>query len=460
MNQVRRGVLEAAGALDRWLAGVTVVFVAAAIVRYLDRHGPDPVLAGAVLLAGVVIGWALGRPHRREAEVASVVIVVGLWAAVTLAAPSFAWVAVPLSFIVLRSLPLVPGGVTVLAMACVVVTAGWRLTERFDPTLVVGPLGLAGIAVAAYHALHREAEHRQSLLDDLTRAQERLAAEQRTVGALRERTRLAREIHDSVGQGLSSIVLLLDAARRGWETDPERARENVTMAEGSARHELLEVRRVIGDGRDVMIRIVLVDDHPVVRAGVRALLDGEPGFSVVGEAGDAASGVNLADTAAPDVVIVDLNLGAGADGIELTRAVRGLSPAPEVLVLTTYDTEADVVRSLDAGARGYLLKDVPADELFSAIRRTARGEPVLAARAAATLVRRSTAPEGAVTDREVDVLELLAQGSSNRDLARALFISEATVKSHLAHLYAKLGVDTRAAAVSAAIERRIIRHRD
>ncbi len=209
-----------------------------------------------------------------------------------------------------------------------------------------------------------------------------------------------------------------------------------------------------------MIRIVLVDDHPVVRAGVRALLDGEPGFSVVGEAGDAASGVNLADTAAPDVVIVDLNLGAGADGIELTRAVRGLSPAPEVLVLTTYDTEADVVRSLDAGARGYLLKDVPADELFSAIRRTARGEPVLAARAAATLVRRSTAPEGAVTDREVDVLELLAQGSSNRDLARALFISEATVKSHLAHLYAKLGVDTRAAAVSAAIERRIIRHRD
>lgn len=247
MNQVRRGVLEAAGALDRWLAGVTVVFVAAAIVRYLDRHGPDPVLAGAVLLAGVVIGWALGRPHRREAEVTSVVIVVGLWAAVTLAAPSFAWVAVPLSFIVLRSLPLVPGGVTVLAMACVVVTAGWRLTERFDPTLVVGPLGLAGIAVAAYHALQREAEHRQSLLDDLTRAQERLAAEQRTVGALRERTRLAREIHDSVGQGLSSIVLLLDAARRGWETDPERARENVTMAEGSARHELLEVRRVIGD---------------------------------------------------------------------------------------------------------------------------------------------------------------------------------------------------------------------
>ena len=208
-----------------------------------------------------------------------------------------------------------------------------------------------------------------------------------------------------------------------------------------------------------MIRIVLVDDHPVVRAGVRALLDGEPGLSVVGEAGDASSAVRLIDTAAPDVVVVDLNLGAGDDGVELTRAVRARVPAPEVLILTTYDTEADVVRSLDAGARGYLLKDIPADELFSAIRRTARGEPVLAAQAAATLVRRSTAPEGAVTEREVEVLELLARGSSNRDLARALFISEATVKSHLAHLYTKLGVDSRAAAVSVAIERRIIRHR-
>lgn len=247
MDQVRRGVLGAVGGLDRWLAGVTAVFVLAATVRYIDRHDPGPVLAAAVVLTIAVVWWAARHPRRPAVDAAFAMVVVALWAGLTFAAPSFAWVAVPLAFIVLRSLPQPSGGAVVLAMALVVVIAGSRLSDRFDPTLIVGPLGLAGIAVAAYHGLQRESERRQSLLDELTAAQELLVAEQRTVGALRERTRLAREIHDSVGQGLSSIVLLLDAARRSWESDPDRARENVTMAEGSARHELVEVRRVIGD---------------------------------------------------------------------------------------------------------------------------------------------------------------------------------------------------------------------
>jgi DNA-binding NarL/FixJ family response regulator len=128
-----------------------------------------------------------------------------------------------------------------------------------------------------------------------------------------------------------------------------------------------------------------------------------------------------------------------------------------VLVLTTYDTESDILRALDAGANGYLLKDAPADELFAGIRAAARGETVLASSVAALLVRRASSPGPVVTDREVEVLELLARGLGNKEMAHELFVSEATVKSHLSHIYAKLGVDTRAGAVAAAIERRIIR---
>jgi DNA-binding NarL/FixJ family response regulator len=128
-----------------------------------------------------------------------------------------------------------------------------------------------------------------------------------------------------------------------------------------------------------------------------------------------------------------------------------------VLVLTTYDTEADILRALEAGAVGYLLKDAPPDQLFAGIRATARGETVLAASVAARLVRRAASPGPVVTEREVEVLELLARGLGNREMARELLVSEATVKSHLSHIYTKLGVDTRAGAVAVAIERRIIR---
>ncbi|MGA8211127.1 MAG: response regulator transcription factor [Nocardioidaceae bacterium] len=205
------------------------------------------------------------------------------------------------------------------------------------------------------------------------------------------------------------------------------------------------------------IRIVLVDDHPVVRAGLRALLDGQDDLSVVGEAGDLVAAERVVVAERPDVVLMDLSLGDGPGGAEVTARLTALAEPPRVLVLTTYDTESDIIRALDAGAQGYLLKDAPPEELWSGVRSVARGETVLASTVAATLVRRSASPGPVVTEREVEVLELLSRGLGNKEMARALFVSEATVKSHLSHIYTKLGVDTRAGAVAAAIEQRIIR---
>jgi DNA-binding NarL/FixJ family response regulator len=207
-----------------------------------------------------------------------------------------------------------------------------------------------------------------------------------------------------------------------------------------------------------VIRIVLVDDHPVVRAGLRALVDGQDDLTVVGEADGLEQALEVVAANPPDVVLMDLSLGAGrAGGAEVTAALGALDAPPAVLVLTTYDTESDILRALEAGARGYLLKDAPPEELFRGIRATARGETVLAPSVAATLVRRTTPGASTITDREVEVLELLSRGLGNKEMARELFVSEATVKSHLSHIYTKLGVDTRAGAVAAAIERRIVR---
>ncbi|GAT74418.1 response regulator [Microbacterium hydrocarbonoxydans] len=205
------------------------------------------------------------------------------------------------------------------------------------------------------------------------------------------------------------------------------------------------------------LRLVLVDDHPVVRAGLRALIESSEDLQVVGEAGDAASAVAVVAAESPDVVLMDLSLGDGVGGIEATRRLTALDDPPAVLVLTTYDTESDILRALDAGARGYLLKDVPPEDLFAGIRAVAKGEPALAPSVTSVLMRRAASPEPRMTEREVEVLELLADGLGNRELAKTLFVSEATVKSHLSHIYGKLGVDTRAGAVAAAIEQRIIR---
>ncbi|OII67389.1 response regulator transcription factor, partial [Streptomyces sp. CC77] len=194
------------------------------------------------------------------------------------------------------------------------------------------------------------------------------------------------------------------------------------------------------------VRVLLCDDHAVVRAGLLALLASEPGLTVVGEAGGGEEAVAAAAKLRPEVVLMDLQLGPGMDGVEATRRITQASYA-RVLVLTTYDTDADITRAIDAGATGYLLKAERPEELFAAIRAAAEGRTALSAPVAGRVmnrVRGAAAP--ALTARERDILGQLARGLGNRDIARALFISEATVKTHLGRIYAKLGVETRTGA--------------
>ncbi|HEU5031809.1 MAG TPA: response regulator transcription factor [Spirillospora sp.] len=205
------------------------------------------------------------------------------------------------------------------------------------------------------------------------------------------------------------------------------------------------------------VRVTIVDDHPVVRAGLRALLGGEPDIEVVAEAADGEEAVRQAGLVSTDLVLMDLQLGEGIDGVEATRRILALPDPPRVLVLTTYDSDADIARAIDVGADGYLLKAGPPDELFRGIRTAARGETALSPRVATRLMNRVREPAPALSPREIEILELLATGMSNQRIARRLFISEATVKTHLVHIFGKLGVDTRTAAVTAAVERRLIR---
>ncbi|MFI1577859.1 response regulator [Embleya sp. NPDC055664] len=205
------------------------------------------------------------------------------------------------------------------------------------------------------------------------------------------------------------------------------------------------------------IRLVVCDDHAVVRAGLLALFAGEDGIEVIGEAADGEEAVRLAAALRPDVVLMDLQLVGGIDGVEATGRLLALPEPPHVLVLTMYDTDADVSRAIEAGAAGYLLKAGSPEDLFRAVRDAAAGRTVLAPEVAARLFSRMRKPDNTLTAREVEILQLLARGVGNAEIARRLFISQATVKTHLGHIYAKLGVDTRTAAVSVATERRLIR---
>ncbi|NEW40115.1 response regulator transcription factor [Nocardia cyriacigeorgica] len=205
------------------------------------------------------------------------------------------------------------------------------------------------------------------------------------------------------------------------------------------------------------VRLLICDDHVVVRAGLRALLDSASDIDVIGEAGSGAEVVALAGALHPDVVLMDLQLGGDFDGVEATRRIAALpEPRPHVLVLTTFDTDADITRAIAAGATGYLLKAEPPEELFAAIHTAAAGRTALSAPVASRVMARMRDPRPGLTDRESDILGQLAQGLGNREIARALHISEATVKTHLGRIYAKLGVDTRAAAVAVAKEQRLL----
>jgi len=203
------------------------------------------------------------------------------------------------------------------------------------------------------------------------------------------------------------------------------------------------------------IRLIIVDDHPVVRDGLRGMLANDPAFEVVGEAGDGAEAVDLVESLRPDVVLMDLRM-PGVGGVEAIRTLVARESPARVLVLTTYDSDTDVVPALEAGATGYLLKDTPRAELVRAIHAAARGDAVLAPSVAARLVSQLRSGHDSLSDRELEVLTLVAQGETNRGVAGRLYISEATVKTHLLHIYAKLEVSDRAAAVAAAYERGLL----
>lgn len=244
------GILAPAARLDRWLLVVLIVLLAASSARYVERHGLHA--AGVAVLTGaLVLGLAYATrpllPGRTWWPTVWVTGMVVLWGALTAAAPSFAWCAVPVAFAVLRVLPFGWAVATVVLMT-VLLTASWqRIADGFDAVQVAGPIGVALVTVLAYRALDLESRARQEVVDQLLDAQAELAEEQHRTGALAERTRLSREIHDSVGQGLSSINLLLQAAERAWDEQPAAAREHVRTAAATARDGLDEVRRVVRD---------------------------------------------------------------------------------------------------------------------------------------------------------------------------------------------------------------------
>ncbi len=204
------------------------------------------------------------------------------------------------------------------------------------------------------------------------------------------------------------------------------------------------------------IRILITDDHPVVREGPAGMLAAQPDFEVVGEAADGETAVALHQSLSPDVTLMDLRM-PGVDGVGAIEAIKARQPSAHILVLTTYDSDADILRAIEAGATGYLLKDTPREELFRAIRAAAAGESVLAPTVAARIMTQMRAPaEENLSSREIEVLQLVAKGHSNKEIGKALHISTATVKTHLIHIYNKLGVDDRTAAVTTALEKGII----
>lgn len=202
-----------------------------------------------------------------------------------------------------------------------------------------------------------------------------------------------------------------------------------------------------------MIRVMLIDDHPVVRAGLRTILDAFPDISVVAEGADGEAALS-ATREEVDVVVCDIQM-PGMDGITATRRLRA-ADGPPVLILTTYDTQADIVAAVEAGALGYLLKDAPEQALHDAVVATSAGRRTLAPEVADALAERMSRPAEALSAREIEILRALETGAGNRELAKMLFISEATVKTHLVHIFQKLGVGTRTAAITAARERRVI----
>ncbi|MFD6435653.1 response regulator [Streptomyces venezuelae] len=208
---------------------------------------------------------------------------------------------------------------------------------------------------------------------------------------------------------------------------------------------------------DIPIRLLLADDHPVVRAGLRAVLETEEGIAVTAEAATAEEAVTRAAQGDIDVVLMDLQFGKGMNGAQATAAITARPRAPRVLIVTTYDTDADTLPAIEAGATGYLLKDAPPEELAAAVRTAAAGRTTLAATVADRLMNRLRTPATTLTRRETEVLALVADGLSNQAIGARLHLTEGTVKSHLARIYAKLDVDSRTSAVATGTQLGLIR---
>jgi DNA-binding NarL/FixJ family response regulator len=205
------------------------------------------------------------------------------------------------------------------------------------------------------------------------------------------------------------------------------------------------------------VKVLICDDHPVVRSGLRGMINSQPDLEVVAEAAEGSEAVALTDRFGPDVVLMDLRM-PGMDGVTATAGIKAGHPDTNVLILTTYNTDADILRALEKGATGFLLKDEREDRIFDAIREAARGRSALAPGVASRLVERLRGDADAhVSDREIEILMLVAQGQSNREIARQLHISDSTVKAHMLHIFDKLGVADRTAAVTTALKRGIIR---
>lgn len=212
-----------------------------------------------------------------------------------------------------------------------------------------------------------------------------------------------------------------------------------------------------------MIRVLLADDHEIVRLGLRAVLESAEDIEVIGEVATAEAAIAAAQAGGIDVILMDLRFGAGVEGTCLTTGAdataeikRTMTKPPHVLVVTNYDTDADILGAIEAGALGYLLKDAPPEELLAAVRSAAEGDTALSPTVANRLMTRVRTPRSSLTPRELEVLKLVAAGSSNRDIGQILLLSEATVKSHLVHIYDKLGVRSRTSAVAAAREQGVL----
>lgn len=212
-----------------------------------------------------------------------------------------------------------------------------------------------------------------------------------------------------------------------------------------------------------MIRVLLADDHEIVRLGLRSVLEAADDIIVVGEVATAEGAIATAQAGGIDVILMDLRFGAGAQGTrvttgaEATATIRStMANPPKVLVVTNYDTDADILGAIEAGAVGYLLKDAPPSELLAAVRSTAKGDQAMSPLVRSRLQTRESSPRSSLTPRELEVLQLVADGSSNREIGQQLMLSEATVKSHLVHIYDKLGVRSRTSAVASAREQGVL----